>query len=207
MSQPTTEPTQPDQASGSPQQTPPAQPGQRWREGEYDPARAASLIANLEKERDALKDRATKYDEAERAKLGDVERLNGDVASLTSRAEKAERELAQIVAGVNAGLTVAQSKRLSGEKAEDFEADAKAFAAELGIKAPGETTDTGTTTSTEEPPAQTGKDISNHRGSTSTGAAAPAPTQRPADATPRGGRAPEAEPVEDMRAIVDAIPR
>lgn len=197
MSQPSTEQTPAGQASAPSNANPPATDrGKRWRDGEFDEERATRLIANLEQQVETLREKATKHDEAERAKLGDVERLTAELKEATDGRSKAEVKLAKITAGVNAGLSIAQSQRLSGEKPEDFEADAKAFAEELGIKTPGAPA-ADAEAETEESSGK--KDISNHRSS--------APTQQPADATPRGGRAAEAEPDEDLRKILDEIPR
>lgn len=196
MSQPSTETTPAGQAPAPSNATPPATgEGKRWRDGEFDEGRAQRLIANLEQQVESLRDKASKHDEAEKAKLGDVERLTADLKEATDKATKAELTLARVTAGVNAGLSIAQSKRLSGEKPEDFEADAKAFAEELGIKTP--SADAAPKDDAEKPSGE--KDISNHRGTS--------PTQQPADATPRGGRASEVEPDEDLRKILDEIPR
>lgn len=49
---------------------------------------------------------------------------------------QARAELARLRAGLAAGLTPDQSARLQGSTPEELEADAKAFAAELGAGAP-----------------------------------------------------------------------
>ncbi|MEU3986248.1 hypothetical protein AB0F77_40380 [Streptomyces sp. NPDC026672] len=49
---------------------------------------------------------------------------------------QARTELAQLRAGLAVGLTPEQSARLQGFSADELEADAQAFAAELGLVAP-----------------------------------------------------------------------
>ncbi|GLV73457.1 hypothetical protein ACH4VS_05110 [Streptomyces hygroscopicus] len=49
---------------------------------------------------------------------------------------QARAELARLRAGLAAGLTPEQSARLQGSTPEELEADARAFAAELGAGAP-----------------------------------------------------------------------
>lgn len=196
MSQPSTEQTPAGQEPAPSNANPSATDrGKRWRDGEFDEERASRLIANLEQQVESLREKASKHDEAEKAKLGDVERLTAELKEASDGRSKAETKLAKITAGVNAGLSIAQSQRLSGEKPEDFESDAKAFAEELGIKTP---SDPAAGKADDEKPKGE-KDISNHRGT--------APTRQPSDATPRGGRAAEVEPDEDLRKILDEIPR
>ncbi|MFE1935394.1 hypothetical protein ACFW95_34495 [Streptomyces sp. NPDC059474] len=56
--------------------------------------------------------------------------------NIEEQRDAAVAELARIRAGLAAGLTPEQSARLQGSTPEELEADAKAFAAELGAGAP-----------------------------------------------------------------------
>jgi|SRR5690606_23700078 len=93
----------------------------KW-DGEFDPDRAARLVANLRSEIDEVRARLRESEAAERAAL--------------DRAEKAQRELieARKTMALRAfNLPASLAKALDGETEVELEASAKALAEELGL--------------------------------------------------------------------------
>ena len=88
---------------------------------------------------DDLKEKASKFDELERAQLSDRERLERerDEAKAAADAAKAEAAAATLAStrlqvALEAGLPVEAAARLQGANAEELKADAEALAALLG---------------------------------------------------------------------------
>lgn len=93
---------------------------------------------------DALKEKASKFDEAERAQLSDRERLERerDEARAEAQTAKTEAQTAMLAAqrlqvALDAGLPVEAASRLQGSNAEELKADAEALA---GLLKPAERT-------------------------------------------------------------------
>lgn len=63
----------------------------------------------------------------------DLERLRGQVADLTKRAEAAEAKAVRFEVAAAKGLSLAQARRLVGSTKEELEADAEVMRAELGL--------------------------------------------------------------------------
>lgn len=193
MSQPTPEPT-PAGQEPAPAAPTPAQPEVKKPWGDdsnFDPEKAWNLVENLRKEKVALQEKAAKFDEAERAKMSEVDQHRTAAEENKTKATKLERENAQLRAVLKyPGMTEAQAKRLTGETPDEILADAAEFAKELGLT-------TGDNPNPEAEPEKPQKDITSHH----------RPTQQPEPVTPRGGRTPSAEPEEDLSEIIASIPR
>lgn len=89
-----------------------------------------------------------KVKEAEDAEKTEVEKLTGQVAELTKRAEASEAKATRFEVAAAKGLSLAQARRLVGSTKEELESDADEMRAELGLKDE-ETKDEG-----EEAPAE-----------------------------------------------------
>jgi hypothetical protein len=92
------------------------------------------------------KELRAKVKEAEDAEKTELERLQGQVADLTTKAEAATARADRYEIAAEKGLTPAQARRLVGATREELEADADAMAEELGLKkdeGKDEDTDTG----------------------------------------------------------------
>lgn len=198
MSQPSTEPiTTPAPPAGQgPTGTPaaPAQPGATevptgW-DGPFDAARAKAAIEAGRREAAELREKARKFDEAERAKLSELDQHRNTATTERARADAAELTIARLKAGLAHGLTEAQASRLTGTTPEEILADGAAFAQELGITK----ADPAAAPGGETPPE---KDITGNRSR---------PTQQPV-VTPRGGTDPSSEPEPDLEKIASEIPR
>lgn len=70
---------------------------------------------------------------AEDAEKSALERLQGQVAELTKRAEAAEAKADRFEVAAAKGLTLSQARRLVGNTKEELEADADALRADLGL--------------------------------------------------------------------------
>lgn len=116
-------------AEQDPTPTPPADGKTPGWEGDFDPERAARLVANLREENKKAKDEAVEY----RKKLADIaDAEKTEVQRLQDRAERAESELN---ATKSALLTAEIAKEygvpvelLAGANREEIEAKAKALA-------------------------------------------------------------------------------
>ena len=196
MSQPEIEP---DKSNPGGQEPSPQKP---WGDdANFDPEKAWKLITDLraqkndpvaQRELQELREKAGKFDEAERAKMSEIDRYKTSAGSEKERADKAETTVARLRAAIKHGLTEAQAARLSGTTPEEIMADGEAYAKEIGITPAADADDEPP--ADEKPPA---KDITSHH----------RPTQQPEPATPRGGRTPAAEPEEDLSEIIASIPR
>lgn len=91
-----------------------------------------------------------KVKEAEDAEKTELEKLQGQVADLTKRAEASEAKATRFEVAAEKGLSLAQARRLVGSTKEELEADADAMRAELGLKDDGKDEETETS---EETPA------------------------------------------------------
>lgn len=194
MTQPTPEPT-PAGQEPAPANPTSAQPEVKkpWGDdSQFDPDKAWNLVENLRREKAALQEKASKFDESERAKMSEVDQHKTAAQTEKARADAAEMRLTRLEVGLANGLTAAQAARLSGSTKEEIEADGPKLAAELGIKTAAPAADPEL--DPEMPPA---KDITSHR----------RPTQQPEPAAPRGGRTPAVEPEEDLSEIIASIPR
>lgn len=80
-----------------------------------------------------LKEMEARVKDAEDAEKSEVERLQGQVADLTKRAEKAEANVDRFEVAAAKGLTPAQARRLVGSTREELEEDADAMRSELGL--------------------------------------------------------------------------
>jgi len=199
MSQPSTEPIvtpAPPAGQGS-TGTPaaPAQPGATevptgW-DGPFDAARAKAAIDAGRREAAELREKARKFDEAEKAKMSELDQHRTTAQSEKARADGLELTAARLRAGLAHGLTEAQANRLTGNTPEEIHADGAAFAQELGITK----ADPAAAPGGETPPE---KDI--------TGNSRQRPTQQPV-VTPRGGTDPSSEPELDLEKIANEIPR
>jgi hypothetical protein len=199
MSQPATEPNTTPPADQGPATgtTPPAQPGgvapTGW-DGPFDAERARKAIEAGRREAAELREKARKFDEAEKAKMSELDQHKSAAEEHKAKATTLERENAQLRAVLKyPGMTEAQAKRLTGNTPEEILADAEEFAKELGLTA-GAAADPAV----EPEPAQPQKDI--------TGNSRTRPTQQPT-AVPRGGTDPSAEPEPDLAKIASEIPR
>lgn len=94
-----------------------------------------------------LKELEAKVKESEDAEKTEVERLQGQVAELTKRAEDAESKADRFEVAAAKGLSLAQARRLVGATKEELEEDADAMRAELGLDKDEET---GTETEEEQ---------------------------------------------------------
>lgn len=168
---------------------------------DFDPEKAWKLIQDLRTQKNdpaaareltELRAKAAKFDEAERAKMSELDQHKSTAATEKARADKAELDLARLTVGMEHGLTVAQAARLSGSTKEEIEADGPKLAAELGITKADPAADPAV--DPETPPE---KDITGNTRR---------PTQQPV-VTPRGGTDPSSEPDPDLDKIVAEIPR
>jgi hypothetical protein len=80
-----------------------------------------------------LRELEAKAKEAEDAEKTEVERLKGQVADLTKRAEGAELTAARYEVAAAKGLSPAQARRLVGSTKEELETDAEEMRVELGL--------------------------------------------------------------------------
>lgn len=78
-------------------------------------------------------DAEAKVKASEDADKTEVERLHGQVADLTKRAEAAEGRADRYEVGLSKGLTLTQARRLVGATKDEFEADAIEMRSELGL--------------------------------------------------------------------------
>ncbi|MEU4568670.1 hypothetical protein [Micromonospora sp. NPDC023956] len=112
---------------GDPSTTPPAPSDKapKW-EGDFDPDKAARLVANLRDELAAVKGRLKTREDAEKS----------DLQKAQERAEKLAADLKaerQKDAAKSHKLPASLAKHLTGETAEEIAASAKALADELGL--------------------------------------------------------------------------
>jgi hypothetical protein len=95
----------------------------------------AMIAAEVRKEREKFAD----YDELKtRAAAGDrdksqLEKLTEQISSLTTRAEKADLEVARRDVADEFGLTRREARRLAGKSADELRADAQELVDDLGI--------------------------------------------------------------------------
>lgn len=116
----------------------------------------------------ALKDKATKFEEGERAKLDEVERLKADLAASMARAEAAEFESVRASVAATKGVP---PSALTGKTREELEAAADALIAWRG---------------TNDTPLKPAPDPTNLRsGATGTGASGSDPKADAAEALRR----------------------
>lgn len=99
--------------------------GKRALEAERKARRAAESRA---------KELEAKVKEAEDAEKTELEKLQGQVADLTKKAEAAEAKADRFEVAAAKGLSLAQARRLVGSTKEELEADADALRADLGLK-------------------------------------------------------------------------
>jgi len=195
MSQPAIEPitTPPADQGPAPSPRPAAQPaatGPAGWEGPFDAERAQKAIEAERAVSAGLREKARKFDEAEAAKLSEIDQHRNTATTEKTRADAAELMVARLKAGLANGLTEAQALRLTGTTPEEILADGAAFAQELGITK----ADPAAAPGGETPPE---KDITGNRSR---------PTQQPV-VTPRGGTDPSSEPEPDLDKIINEIPR
>lgn len=116
-------------------ETPAEDKAPKW-DGEFDPDRAAKLVANLRSEKDELKRELAELKKAlsEREEVG-----KSELAQLRERAEKAEKELAQLktqsfIASAlrEHGLSEDLSEFVSGGSEEEIKAKVAKLAEKLG---------------------------------------------------------------------------
>jgi hypothetical protein len=79
------------------------------------------------------KELEAKVKEAEDAEKTEVEKLQGQVATLTKQAEDAQSRADRFEVAASKGLTLAQARRLVGSTKEELETDADEMRAELGL--------------------------------------------------------------------------
>lgn len=117
--------------------TPPADAAPKW-EGDFDPERAARLIANVREEakgyKSALSEVQTKLAAFEQAQLSEAEKLAQRASTAETELSKARRELAVRDALTDHGLPKSAARFLTGETAEEIADAAKAFAELSGAK-------------------------------------------------------------------------
>lgn len=113
---PEEEPPEPDDQGSSLDELP------DWAQKEIKKTRTEA--ARYRTENKALADKATKFDELENASKSDVEKLNEKATTAEQRAVAAEAKALRMEIAAEKGLTLAQSKRLSGSTREELEADA-----------------------------------------------------------------------------------
>jgi hypothetical protein len=80
-----------------------------------------------------LREAQAKLKEADDAGKSDLERLQGQVADLTKRAEAAEAKADRFEVAAAKGLSLAQARRLVGGTKEELEQDADEMRSELGL--------------------------------------------------------------------------
>jgi hypothetical protein len=104
--------------------------------GELGDAGKRALDAERKARRIAEKraqDAEAKVKEAEDADKTEVERLTGQVATLTKQAEAAQAKADRFEIAAAKGLSLAQARRLVGSTKEELEQDADEMRAELGL--------------------------------------------------------------------------
>jgi hypothetical protein len=84
-----------------------------------------------EAEAKELRDKVKQAEDAEKTEL---EKLQGQVADITKRAEAAEAKADRFEVAAAKGLSLAQARRLVGSTKEELEQDADEMATELGLK-------------------------------------------------------------------------
>jgi DNA repair exonuclease SbcCD ATPase subunit len=104
-----------------------------------DPEKARAEIDKLRKEAAGwrtkvreLEPQARKAQEADEATKSEIQKALDRLAEAEQRAQAATFEAARLRAASAHGLTEAQAKRLVGSTPEELDADAKAYAAEVG---------------------------------------------------------------------------
>lgn len=80
------------------------------------------------------KELEAKVKEAEEAEKTEVEKLQGQVATLTKQHEAAQAKADRFEVAAAKGLSLAQARRLVGSTKEELETDADEMRAELGLK-------------------------------------------------------------------------
>lgn len=91
----------------------------------------ATKVKDLTGQVDTLQKQVDEKNGPDSTALVEAERSKTKAAE--ERAKAAELETTRLLAGLEAGLTPAQSKRLSGSTKEELEEDAKEFAKDLGV--------------------------------------------------------------------------
>jgi len=128
------------QAVGAAQDATPEKPTtpEATEEEPFDRARAQALIDKLREENKAYKAKARKADELEAAEKARQEAELTEAQKLQKRLQEAEAELAktrhtslQITIAAKVGIPATLASRLTGETAEDMEADARSILAEI----------------------------------------------------------------------------
>lgn len=92
----------------------------------------------------------TKVKEAEDAEKTEVERLQGQVATLSKEVEAATAKADRFEVAAAKGLSLAQARRLVGSTKEELEEDADALRADLGLDKENEKPGTGKALPTED---------------------------------------------------------
>lgn len=112
---------------GAPGNTPPAPTDKapKW-EGEYDPEKAARLVANLRTELDTVKGKLRTREDAEKSELQRAQERAEEIAR-ELRTERAKG------AAQSHKIPASLAKFIVGNTAEEIEASAKALAEELGL--------------------------------------------------------------------------
>lgn len=121
--------------------TPPAGPnGDPW----ADPESARAEIERLRNEAATWRTKfreaeplAKKAQEADEATKSEIQKAAERAAAAEARANEAEMNIARMEVAAKYGLTPAQAKRLQGANEAELDADAQAFAKEIGASANG----------------------------------------------------------------------
>lgn len=117
--------------------TTPVDNAPKW-EGDFDPERAARLVANLRGDNDALKAKFTeaqaKLTEYEQAQMSDMEKLTARATAAESELANLTRKLAVADALRKHGLSDDDAEWLTGDTAEEIDARAAKLAARGGSK-------------------------------------------------------------------------
>lgn len=144
-----------------------------------------AALVEIRKERDAALARAKELEDRDKSEM---QKATDRVTAAEARAEAAETRAMRIEVALDAGLTVAQAKRLSGTSRAELEADAKEFAATLK-------------------PASGDADGGDGNGGDGAGnGSTPPPSRKPVPDLQGGGDTTKATD-KDIRAVVDSIPR
>lgn len=84
---------------------------------------------------DALKDKASKFDELENAKKSEIEKVSGERDSLKGENDKLSTRLLRFEVAAEKGIAPKHAHRLQGSTKEELEKDADELIKELGDKA------------------------------------------------------------------------
>lgn len=113
-----------------------AKPDELGEAGKRALAAERKARAAAEKRARELEDKVKAAEDAEKT---EVERLQGQVATMTKTAEAAQARAERFEVAAAKGLTLAQARRLVGSTKDELEEDADAMRAELGLNDDGKT--------------------------------------------------------------------